>query len=147
MKNFIILLILLIVVFVCGFVSAGGAPEKIQQIPMPTQSKQHFKGQADKTYTSSGWVLNLYITHKGTRSEGSQGILLYQGKAVGGKKGDIKRIPIGTVRHNGSDHERANLWDDSGWQMMTPLVEPFNNSDRIEPGNPRSNIHKVELDN
>jgi len=134
------------VVFFCGVVWAGGMPEKIQSRPATVQSKHHFEGRADKMYVSSDWVLNIYITQKGTRSQGSHGSLLFKGKAVSGKQGETKNLPIGTVQYKGPAHAKANLWDASGWQMMNPLVKPTVNSDQPDSVTSRPNIQKLEID-
>lgn len=128
------------VIFVGLYITcyAGGNPEDALLPPEDAVSKPvsdikarvpqtkplTFSGVADWVYEASDWVLNLYILHKGSRSQGSHGVLLFEGREVAGKQGEIRALPIGTVQYNGPASARANLWDDSGWQMKDPLVKP-----------------------
>jgi len=117
---------------------AGGNPEDALTQPpenpsavnlrVPGTQLSEFTGQADWVYQASDWVLNLYITRNGTRSQGSHGVLFFEEKEVNGTLGEIRALPIGTVEYNGSPETRANLWDNTGWQMKDPLVQPVINT-------------------
>lgn len=150
-------------VCLCGFLAitsvcfSGGMPEdkflqplknKIPSIEnrVPEIKSPSFSGPADWVYKASDWVLNLYITQKGTRSQGSHGVLIFEGKEVQGVKGETKALPIGTVEFHGPAHARVNLWDDSGWQMKDPLVKPFVHTPKETRPKPsqRSDIKKLE---
>ncbi len=140
------LTIFFLLFFVCGVVWAGGTPDEIQPGPISVQSKEHSGGRADMKYMASGWVLNIFITQKGTRSEGSHGRLLFKGKEVGGKQDETKNLPIGMVQYKGPVHAKANLWDASGWQIINPQVKSVVNSEQPDSGTSRPNIQKLEAD-
>ena len=102
-----------------------GIDQPAQERILPRNPAPRFTGEADWVYEASDWVLNLYITQKGSRSQGSHGVLLFEGKEVFGKIGEVRALPIGTVRYQGPAESRSHLWDDSGWQMKDPLVKPL----------------------
>lgn len=136
---------------------AGGNPEDALSFPqdsppksslnrVPQTEKTTFTGPADWVYEASDWILNLYITQKNTRSQGSHGVLLFEGKQVKGRPGEILALPIGTVQYQGPSNSKANLWDDSGWQMKDPLVKPkVNTPPNLKPRN-RQSIKIEELE-
>ena len=137
---------------------AGGNPEDALMRPSGGSSavsnrvagteRSDFTGQADWVYQASGWVLNLYISQKGSRSQGSHGVLLFEGKQVKGSPGEIRALPMGTVEYNGSLESRAHLWDNSGWQMKDPLVKPVIHTPRGQrlPGQSTINTKVLEKD-
>lgn len=131
--------LIFLVCTVYGVVWAGGAAENIS-------SKHARMGNPDTVYAASDWVLNIYLTQKGTRSQGSHGSLSFKGKEISGKPGEIKKIPIGTVEYTGSAHEKSNLWDASGWKMKDPLVKPKVNSGKPDFGTSRPNMQKLDAD-
>ena len=147
------------VVFMIGLYAtcfAGGNPEDALLRPYPSASEvdtreakpSQFTGRADWVYKASDWVLNLYITNKGTRSQGSHGVLFFEGKKIDGTPGETRALPIGTVEYNGSEQVRAHLWDNSGWQMKDPLVQPVINTPpghRL-PTRPAPDIKALEKD-
>ncbi|HCY87151.1 MAG TPA: hypothetical protein DHV36_18605 [Desulfobacteraceae bacterium] len=101
-------------------------PPASSQTELPRQPDS-FSGTPDWIYRASDWELNLYITQKGTRSQGSHGILIFEGINVVGTPGEVRALPIGTVQYNGPAESRVNLWDDTGWQMIDALVKPIVN--------------------
>lgn len=115
-----------------GSAWAGGEPQDFYKRPAAEPSQFDSLEKADTVYSASGWKLNIYITQKGTRSQGSHGLLFYNGQEVTGQLKETKNIPIGTVQYEGQLHEKANLWDDSGWQITNPLVEPTIQYDEFE---------------
>ncbi|MCG8618234.1 MAG: hypothetical protein MI802_18625 [Desulfobacterales bacterium] len=102
------------------------APPQPSQTELP-EPRNSFSGRPDWIYKASDWELNLYITQKGTRSQGSHGILIFEGIDVVGTAGETRALPIGTVQYNGPAESRVNLWDDTGWQMIDALVQPIVN--------------------
>lgn len=67
-------------------------------------------------HASGGWALRVQYLHKGTRSEGQDGVLLRDGQAVEpASPGEELDTPLGRLRHYGS--ERRNLWDVTGWNF------------------------------
>ncbi|WDP92184.1 MAG: hypothetical protein HUN04_21660 [Desulfobacter sp.] len=126
---------------------AGGEPvskeDRIQHQRMGKQQAGHFTGKADVVYEKDGWRLNVFITQKGSRSQGSHGILLKNGKPVNGKKGETLETAIGTLRYQGPFGMRANLWDSTGWVMVHALVKP-EWTYQIKPGPARPNLEGLE---
>ncbi len=59
----------------------------------------------------------VYTTNKGARSQGTHGNLYHNGQRVDGKKGETIATPLGEVYYHGSEMERANLWDTTGWTL------------------------------
>ncbi|MEH0022191.1 MAG: hypothetical protein V6Z89_21235 [Desulfobacter sp.] len=124
---------------ICGAAWAGGTPEDINRRPDMIESRHSaqadalFSGRADWIYQGGDWVLNLYLTQKGTRSQGSHGILIFEGKEVSGTRGETRALPIGTVQYQGTLQSRTNLWDSTGWQMVDALVQPIVNEPLMPP--------------
>ena len=150
---------LLLVMGIYGSAWAGGNPEDIgQKIVLntpgvPSEEKSDvreldFSGRADWIYQASDWVLNLYITQKGTRSQGSHGVLIFEGNEVSGIRGETRALPIGTVQYHGSAEAKANLWDDTGWQMVDALIKPIVHEpvDIVIPEPSRPDMRKLESD-
>ncbi len=150
---------ILLVMGICGSAWAGGNPEEIGQktvlnIPqVPLEEKfdvreSDFSGRADWIYQASDWILNLYITQKGTRSQGSHGVLIFEGNEVSGTRDETRALPIGTVQYNGTAAAKANLWDDTGWQMIDALVKPIVHEpvDNVIPEGSRPDMKKLESD-
>lgn len=132
---------LFLVMGICSTVWAGGNPDDLlpgagqalkspavrNYIPDSGDARDQFSGRPDWVYQASDWVLNLYITQKGTRSQGSHGILVFEGDEVRGEPGEVRALPIGKVEYNGPEEGRSQLWDNTGWQMVDPLVKPIVN--------------------
>ncbi|MCG8635875.1 MAG: hypothetical protein MI863_18720 [Desulfobacterales bacterium] len=159
---------LLLVMGICGSAWAGGNPEdignkkKLSKDLIPAEeasdasgtaepsefAETGFSGRADWIYKASDWVLNLYISRKGTRSQGSHGVLIFEGTEVAGTPGELRALPIGTVRYHGPEEARAHLWDDTGWQMVDPLVKPIVHepADTVIPDGSRPDMEKLESD-
>ncbi len=116
---------------------AGGEPvskeDRIQNYRMGKQQEGAFTGKADIVYKKDAWRLNVYITQKGSRSQGSHGILLKNGKQVNGKNRETLETAVGTLQYRGPFGMRAHLWDNTGWVMVHALVKP-EGSNQIEPG-------------
>ncbi len=153
---------LFLVMGICGSAWAGGNPEDIDKEVILNNARisaeaapeaastvyPDFSGRADWIYQASDWVLNLYITQKGTRSQGSHGVLIFEGNEVTGTPGELRALPIGTVQYHGPAEARVNLWDDSGWQMVDPLVKPIVHEpvDTVIPAESRPDMKKLESD-
>ena len=88
------------------------------------QGKRTMARTVDKVYQDTQWRLEIYLNNKGTRSQGSMGLLYSGTEPVRGKKGEIRDISIGKVRYNGPEAGRKHLWDATGWQMLDPRVSP-----------------------
>jgi len=71
----------------------------------------------ERIYEKEGWKLVVYVTNKGTRSQGIHGDLFHNGTPVSGKRGQTLTTPLGDVYYHGSEMERANLWDTTGWTI------------------------------
>lgn len=71
----------------------------------------------ERIYEKEGWKLVVYVTNKGTRSQGIHGDLFHNGSPVSGKKGETLTTPLGELYYHGSEMERANLWDTTGWTI------------------------------
>jgi hypothetical protein len=97
---------------------------RIQNLRPGKQQAGAFTGKPDILFKKAEWQLNTYLTHKGSRSQGSHGVLLKNGKPVTGKKGDTLDTAIGQVKYNGPYGFQEHLWDSSGWVMVEPKVKP-----------------------
>nr|WP_320015677.1 hypothetical protein [uncultured Desulfobacter sp.] len=128
---------------------AGGVPlskeGRIQDYRVGKQQDGAFTSKADIVYRKDAWRLNVYITQKGSRSQGSHGILLKNGKQVNGKNGEALETAIGTLQYKGPFGMRAHLWDNTGWVMVHALVKP-EGSNQIEPGLVIPNQGRLEKD-
>lgn len=71
----------------------------------------------ERIYEKDGWKLVVYVTNKGSRSQGIHGDLYYKGEKVDGKRGQTITTPLGEVHYHGSEMERAHLWDTTGWTI------------------------------
>ena len=100
------------------FAGGDGSPQLI------VQNKRPMARTVDVVYQKGPWRLDIYINNKGSRSEGSMGRLYRNGKQIQGREGEIRETSIGKVKYNGSEASRRHLWDDTGWQMVDPRVEP-----------------------
>jgi len=70
------------------------------------------------TYSAGLWKYTLTITAPGTRSEGTLGTLLYNGKPVpAAVEGDYYRTPWGDVQWVG---DPVVLWGEHGWMLRPP---------------------------
>ena len=88
------------------------------------EEKVGFLGVPSLVYSASGWVLNVYITQKGTRSQGLHGVLLHHENIIPGEPNEVRILPIGKVVYRGSLELKMRLWESSGWVMVEPAVEP-----------------------
>lgn len=108
-------------------VSCGGTAMKAGHAPTPENMNFSHRSQMDapgareqmpeRIYEAEGWKLVVYITNKGTRSQGIHGDLFHDGAKVYGKRGQTLTTPLGEVRYHGSEMERAHLWDTTGWTI------------------------------
>ena len=78
---------------------------------------QHLKQIPERIYKKNGWTLIVYITNKGSRSQGIHGNLYHNGQRVDGQRGKTIATPLGEVYYHGSEMERAHLWDTTGWTL------------------------------
>lgn len=107
--------------------SCGGNAMKSGPVPYSSDMGPNHLSQMDTTrareqmperiYEKEGWKLVVYITNKGTRSQGIHGDLFYKDKIVDGKRGQTITTPLGEVHYHGSEMERAHLWDTTGWTI------------------------------
>jgi hypothetical protein len=72
----------------------------------------------DTMLQKEGWVLKIWITHKGTRSEGHFSVLIHNGKIIcpDGNRSIIE-TPLGRLKYR----EGRYLWRWKGWK---PVKEP-----------------------
>jgi hypothetical protein len=64
-----------------------------------------------------GWELRITYRHKGTRSEGQDGVLLHGGKMVEGRnEGEVLATPLGEMKYYGARGARK-AWEASGWNF------------------------------
>ncbi len=63
------------------------------------------------------WILRVYYRAKGTRSEGTQGFLFFQGKLIIGKHvGEELETDMGLMKYYGEfNKDVIHLWEPSGW--------------------------------
>ncbi len=67
-------------------------------------------------YKKGEWTLKVEYLHKGSRSEGQNGVLLRGGKPVTGKEeGDVLETSLGKLKHYGT--ERKVRWGLTGWNF------------------------------
>lgn len=85
--------------------------------PTKTPPLQTLKQMPEQIYEKEGWKLIVYITNKGSRSQGIHGNLYHDGQQVEGKRGQIIVTPLGEIYYHGSEMERAHLWDTTGWTI------------------------------
>ncbi|BCS96161.1 hypothetical protein DSLASN_17930 [Desulfoluna limicola] len=118
--------------------SRNMGPDHLSQVDT-TQAREQMP---ERIYEKEGWKLVVYITNKGTRSQGIHGDLFYNDKQVDGKRGQIIATPLGEVHYHGSEMERAHLWDTTGWtisgksgffNLPTPPSEPEGKSKSPHP--------------
>lgn len=107
------------------FIKPEEKPAPPIKIRIPEKKIPSVSGPADWIYKASDWVLDLYIIGKENQKQGSHGILIFEGEKVQGSLGETKALPIGRVQYQGHIHSRKNAWDNSGWQMKDPLVQPI----------------------
>lgn len=136
----------------CVFSSSafsGGEPlpdnNRIQPLRPGKQKAGAFTGTPDVIYKAGEWQLNVYLTHKGSRSQGSHGVLLKKGTPVNATKGETLDTTIGKVQYNGPYGLQAHLWDSSGWMMVEPKVTPQNNEFGL-PSPKTRDLMKLESD-
>lgn|GEM_PF-1967750 len=141
-----------VALFCCVFSSSafsGGEllPDnnRMQHLRPGKQQAGAFTGTPDVLYKAPDWQLNVYLTHKGSRSQGSHGVLLKNGKPVNGTKKETLDTAIGKVQYNGPYGLQAHLWDSSGWVMVAPKVTPQNSASGLT--RPKvSDLMKLEND-
>lgn len=107
--------------------SCGGSALKSAPAPFSRENTPHHLAQMDATrareqmperiYEKEGWQLVVFVTNKGSRSQGIHGDLYYNGQKVDGKRGQTLTTPLGEIFYHGSEMERANLWDTTGWTI------------------------------
>ena len=84
----------------------------------------------ERIHESGEWALLIFVTERGTHSQGIHGELYHKGKKVKGKRGDVRVTPFGRVHYHGSEAQRAELWQSSGWILhqgngpMAPNTTP-----------------------
>lgn len=112
-----------------AFSGGGSLPDnnRLQHLRPGKQQAGSFTGTPDIIYKAGEWQLNVYLTHKGSRSQGRHGVLLKNRTPVNSTKGETLDTPIGKVQYNGPYGFQAHLWDSSGWMMVEPKVTPQNN--------------------
>ena len=106
----------------CGGTAMKSGPAPFSRDMGPNRLAQVDTAQAreqmpERIHEKEGWKLVVYITNKGTRSQGIHGDLFYDGKKVDGKRGEAITTPLGEVYYHGSEMERAHLWDTTGWTI------------------------------
>ena len=111
--------------------AGGSGPETF-----PIHGRKPFPANADVIYQKDAWRLEIFLTSKGTRSQGSMGTLSHKGTPVAGKMGEVKDIAIGKVQYKGPESGRKQLWDSTGWVMLEPRVSPISSQMRTEPFKP-----------
>lgn len=75
-----------------------------------------WQDDATLVWSAGEWTLRIVFTDKGTRSEGQDGVLLRNGKAVPpAAAGDTLETALGTMKYYGS--ERVRAWDVTGWHF------------------------------
>jgi hypothetical protein len=130
-----------------------GHPDPIRATNQDSQI-QHSPEPAGKQGFSYGFAHEIRVTQPGSRSEGRQGVLTFQGRAITGLPGRI-RTPIGTFFHIESDQ----LWNPQGWfptedLAITTGTQPFTPADRTDgsyrgpwrPGTPGEWCYLPHLD-
>ncbi|WP_300666876.1 hypothetical protein [Desulfoluna sp.] len=130
--------------------SCGGAAMKSGLVPTPSNNEPSHLSQMDtagvreqmpeRIYEKEGWKLVVYITNKGTRSQGIHGDLYHNTQKVTGKRGQMLTTPLGEVYYHGSEMERAHLWDTTGWTLTGKSgffnLPPSESSDKNETRQP-----------
>ena len=72
-------------------------------------------------YRTEAWELRVRYLHKGTRSEGMEGMLLRDGKEVpGGQGGDVMDTSMGRMVWRGASREQP--WGRTGWLFEKPGI-------------------------
>lgn len=76
-------------------------------------------GAADRIVRKDGWVLKIWVTAKGTRSEGHISHLYHNGSEVCPVNGKMKiTTPLGTLRYLDAPHR----WGWHGWEPVSKRV-------------------------
>ena len=103
--------ILLSLVIVGSLLAAGCPPKTPDTIP-------------DKIMKSEGWVLKIWVTQKGTRSEGHYALLSRQGQTVcpDGNHTTIE-TPLGKLEYR----ENPYPWSWHGWKPLQTPPDKQNN--------------------
>ena len=142
----------MVLVFTVFIASCGGTHMKSGPAPFSREmgadhlsqmnTAQTREQMPERIYEKEGWKLVVYITNKGSRSQGIHGDLFYDGKKVDGKRGEAIATPLGDVYYHGSEMERAHLWDTTGWtisgksgffNLPTPASKPEGESGTSHP--------------
>jgi hypothetical protein len=93
--------------------SRNGEPNRLSPVDTAGTRAQ----MPERIYEKEGWKLVVYITNKGTRSQGIHGDLYHNTQKVAGKRGETLTTPLGEIYYHGSEMERAHLWDTTGWTI------------------------------
>jgi len=81
-------------------------------------------------YKSGVWELRIKYLQKGTRSEGQDGKLFKEQKAVEPKQaGALLDTPFGKLKHYGK--QRRSLWDVTGWNFADK--KQIKRSEHVKP--------------
>ena len=117
------------VIFACTLLitSCGGTAMKSNSASSPhsvatnhqidAYSPEFREQMPERIYEKGGWKLIVYVTNKGSRSQGIHGDLYHNGKRIDGNRGQSINTPLGEIYYHGSEMERANLWDTTGWTI------------------------------
>ena len=117
------------VIFTCTLLitSCGGTAMKSKSASSPRSMNTNRQVDAyspelreqmpERIYEKEGWKLIVYVTNKGSRSQGIHGDLYHDGKKIEGNRGQAIKTPLGEIYYHGSEMERAHLWDTTGWTI------------------------------